>query len=119
MTVMSTAATMKYTKELRNSLSLGRARRHMARIKLIEMALKPFPKKIAPMYFGGKRPPRFKVLPCITPIAKPRNTKRTITLHRDGAPSGMYYEVMGSASIMQARKACITLNLTVKENRDP
>ena len=87
---MSTAATMKYTKELRNSLSFGRARRQIARIKLMKMALKPFPRKIAPMYLEGKRPPRFKVLPCITPMAKPRNTKRTITLQRDGAPFGMY-----------------------------
>ena len=87
---MSMAATMKYTKELRNSLSLGRARRQIALIRLMKMALKPFPRKIAPMYLGGRRPPMFKVLPCITPIAKPRKTKRMITLQRDGAPFGMY-----------------------------
>ena len=45
-TVMSMAATMKYTKELRNSLSLGRARRQIALIRLMKMALKPFPRKI-------------------------------------------------------------------------
>jgi hypothetical protein len=86
---------------------------------LMKMALYPFPRKIAPIYYDGKRPPRSKVAARITPFAKPINTKSTITLERDGIPFGMYLEVIGRAISMQARRADITLNLTVKENRDP
>jgi hypothetical protein len=107
--------TIKYTNELLNYCSGGIANRHIALIKLRSIVQKPVPNIIAPIYFGGKMPPRLLTLLPAIPNTSPNKPRIGMTDQSYPDPCGENSDTKGNSIISTELRTNIKLILRLKE----